>query len=59
VWKLPVLSTYYYWDDLDLLESFFPIASHYDLFEWFVYVVYVGDNVHGVASCGLFTLYEL
>jgi hypothetical protein len=52
-----VRSAYYNGDDLDL-ESFFPVVSHYGLFEWFIYVVYVGDGVHGVAICGLLTLYE-
>ena len=27
------------------LESILPVVSHYGLFEWFVYVVYVGDVV--------------
>ena len=40
-------SAYYNGNDLDL-ESFFPIVSPYDLFEWFVYVVYVG---YGVQNC--------
>ena len=51
-------STYYNEDDLDL-ESFFHVVSHYYMFEWFVYVVYVGDGVHSVAVRGVLTLYEL
>ncbi len=31
-------------DDLDH-ESFLPVVSHYGLFEWFVYVMYVSDGV--------------
>ena len=31
-------------DDLDH-ESFLLVVSHYGLFEWFVYVVYVDDCV--------------
>ncbi len=27
------------------LECFFDVVCHYGLFEWFVYVVYVGDGV--------------
>ena len=37
-------SAYYDGDDLDR-ESFLPVVSHYGLFEWFVYVVYVIDGV--------------
>ena len=37
-------SAYYYWDNLDL-KPFLPVVSHYGMFEWFVYVVYVGDGV--------------
>jgi hypothetical protein len=37
-------SAYYYWDNL-YLNSVLPVVSHYDMFEWFVYVVYVGDGV--------------
>jgi hypothetical protein len=37
-------STYYDGDDLKL-ESFFLVMSHNGLFEWFVYVVYVGNGV--------------
>jgi hypothetical protein len=52
-------STYYNGDDLDLMDSFIFVVSHYDLFEWFVYVVYVGDGVKRVHGCGVLTLYEL
>ena len=51
-------SAYYNGDDLDL-ESFIPIVSHHGMFEWFVYVVYVGDGVQSVDVCGILTLYEL
>ena len=51
-------SAYYNGDDLDL-ESFFPVVSHYGMFEWFVYVVYVGYDVHSVDVCGVLTLYKL
>ena len=51
-------STDYNWDDLDP-EFFFSVMSHYGLFEWFVYVVYVGDGVQSVVECGVLTLYEL
>ena len=51
-------SAYYNGDDLDL-EYFFLIVSHYDMFEWFVYVVYVGYGVHNVVIFGVLTLYEL
>jgi hypothetical protein len=37
-------SAYYNGDDLDL-GSFFPFVSHYGQFEWFVYVVFVGNGV--------------
>ena len=37
-------SAYYDGDDMDR-ESFILVVSHYGLFEWFVYVVYVGDGV--------------
>ncbi len=37
-------SAYYDGDNPDL-ESFLSDVSHYGLFEWFVYVVYVGDGV--------------
>jgi hypothetical protein len=37
-------SAYYDGDDLDH-ESFLFGASHYGMFKWFVYVVYVGDGV--------------
>ncbi len=35
------------YDDGDYMymESIHPVVSHYDLFEWFLYVVYVGDGV--------------
>ena len=35
------------YDDGDYLytESILPVVFHYGLFEWFVYVVYVGDGV--------------
>ena len=51
-------SAYYVDDDLDH-EYFLPVVSHYGMFEWFVYVVYVGDGVEDVAICGVLTLYEL
>ena len=51
-------STYYNGDDLHL-ESFFLVVSQYLLFEWFVYVVYVGDGVQSVGVWGVCTLYEL
>ena len=35
---------YYDGDDLDH-ESLLPVVSHYIMFEWFVYVVYVSDGV--------------
>ena len=34
----------YYWDNLDL-QSFLSVVPHDGLFEWLVYVVYVGDGV--------------
>ncbi len=37
-------SAYYDGDNL-YLEYILSIVSHYGLFEWFVYVVYVGDGV--------------
>ncbi len=37
-------SAYYDGDDLDH-ESFVLVMSHYGLFKWFVYVVYVIDGV--------------
>jgi hypothetical protein len=49
---------YYNGDDLDLKTYFFNV-SHYGLFEWFVYVVYVGNGVQFVSVCGVLTLYEL
>ena len=39
-----VISAYYYWDNV-YLNSFLSVVSHYGMFEWFVYVVYVGDSV--------------
>ena len=45
-------------DDL-YMESFFSVVPHYGLFEWFVYVVYVGDGVQSVVVCGVLTFYEL
>ena len=45
-------------DDLDL-ESFFPVVTHYSLFECFIYFVYILDGVQGVAICGVLTVYEL
>ena len=52
------LYAYYDGDDLDM-ESIFSVVCHYGLFEWFVYVVYVGDGVHSVVVCGVLTLCEL
>ena len=38
---------------------FFHVLSRYDMYEWFVYVVYVGDGVQSVGVRGVLTLYEL
>ena len=42
VWKLPVLLF-----TMGMIRTmiFFLVVSHYGLFEWFAYVVYVGDGV--------------
>ena len=49
-------SANYNGDDLDL--EFYFVMSHYGLFEWFVYVVYVSYGVHNVVVHGVLTLYE-
>ena len=49
---------YYYGDDQDH-DSVLHGVSHYDLFELFVYVVYVGDGVECGGVRGVLTLYEL
>ena len=49
---------YYNGDDLNL-EPTFLVVSHYGMFEWFVYAVYVGDGVQSVGVCGVLTLNDL
>ncbi len=40
------VACYAYYDGDNLgHESFLLVVSHYVMFEWFVYVVYVGDGV--------------
>ncbi len=35
---------YYYGENLDLLVVL-PFVSRYGLFEWFIYVMYIGDGI--------------
>jgi hypothetical protein len=45
-------SAYYNGEDIDL-EYILLVVAYYGLFEWVVYVVYVGDGVQSVDLCGV------